>query len=259
MKNFNNIYKLLLVLPLIFMVSCDDSDDILQVLTSGTTTAQSTVFIETSDTHEVASYASVGVTNTLNVGVNNPASGDLTVSFSVTKDGGTAVEGVDYDVNDGVVSDTQSFGTGDITFLTVARFEVVVLSSSNSSLVVVDNKAIFVVAPPAIISIEWASSFYDYDHYLYVGNQDFDGELLANSFGVTAFETFTVGLPEGETSLFIDDWWGDNASIPVTLTVDFGGDISTFDVIMDMDKWVLVIDAGIDEDGDPALTFTDLN
>jgi len=28
---------------------------------------------------------------------------------------------------------------------------------------------------------------------------------------------------------------------------------------MDKDKWVLVIDAGLDEDGNPALTFTDLN
>lgn len=259
MKNFKNIYKMLLLLPLAFVVSCDDSDDILQVLTNTTTTIESSVFIETDDTHEVASFASVGVINTLNIGVNNPASGDLTVSFSVTKDGGTAVEGVDYDINDGVVTDTQSFGAGDITFLEAGKYEVVVSSSSNSALVVVDNKAIFAVAPAAIISIEWASSFYDYDHYLYVGNQDFDGEILANSFGTTAFETFTVGLPAGETSLFIDDWWGDNASIPVTLTVDLDGDVSTFDVIMDMDKWVLVIDAGLDENGDATLTFTDLN
>jgi hypothetical protein len=258
MKKFKNIYKLLLVLPLIFMVGCDDSDDIVDVFTNTTTTAQSTVFIETDNTHEVASYASVGVTSTLNVGVNNPALGDLTVSFSVTKDGAAAVEGADYSVNDAVVSDTQSFGTGDITFWNVGRYEVVVSSSSNSSLVVVDNKAIFAVAPPVTISIEWDDSWYDYDHYLFVGNQDFDGELLENSFGITSFETFTVGLPEGESSLFIDDYWNDNASIPVVLTVDFGGDVSTFNIIMDMDKWVLVIDAGIGEDGLPALTLTEL-
>lgn len=259
MKNFKNIYKLLLLLPLAFVVSCDDSDDIVEVLTNSTTTAESTVFIETDDTHEVASYAAVGVTQTLSVGVNNATTSDLTVSFSVTKDGGSAVEGTDYDVNDAVVSDTQSFGTGDITFLNVGRYEVVVSSSSNSSLVVVDNKAIFAVAPAVIVSLDWADAFYDYDLYLLAGNQDLDGEVLINTFGVTNHEEFTIGLPEGESSVFIDDWWGDNASIPVTLTVDFGGDISTFDVIMDMDKFALVIDAGLDENGNPALTFTDLN
>ncbi|RMZ51583.1 hypothetical protein EB822_02560 [Flavobacteriaceae bacterium PRS1] len=256
MKKFNKIYKLLLVLPLIFMVGCDDSDDIVEVLTQTTTTTVNTVFIETNATHDdSARYAGLGFSNTITVGSNNPVSSDLAVAFSVTKDGGAAVDGSDYTINNAVILESESFGTGDITFLELGRYEVRINSPSGE----VNNKEIFVVAPSATISIEWDDSYYDYDHYLFVGNQDFDGEIIANTFGTTSFETFTASLPEGKTSIYIDDYWNDNASIPVILTVDFGGNVSTFDVIMDKDKWVLVIDAGLDEDGNPALTFTDLN
>lgn len=256
MKKIKNIYKLLLVLPLVFVVSCDDSDDIVEVLTNTTTVTESKLFIEIDATHDYsARYARLGFSNTITVVSNNPVSSDITVSFTVTKDGGSAVEGTDYEINDAVIYASESFGIGNITFLELGRYEVRINSPSGE----VNNKETFVVVPPTTISIEWDDSFYDYDIFLVTGNQDFAGTVLAISIGVTNSETFTITLPAGEMSLYINDFYNFNASIPVTLTVDFGGDVSTFDVIMDMDKWVLVIDAGIGEDGNPTLTFTDLN
>lgn len=82
---------------------------------------------------------------------------------------------------------------------------------------------------------------------MYEGNQDFT-TLIDNTFGVDNFEIFEFeSLPLGESSLFIDDWWDDNAGTPVALSVFTNDGRFTSDIIMDMDKWVLLIkteDAG---------------
>jgi hypothetical protein len=248
MKKFNNIYKLLLVLPLIFMVGCDDSDDIVDVFTNTTTTAQSTVFIETDDTHSnIVTTANYLEAQTVTAGVNNAPDSDITVAFSVTRNGSPATLGQHYTVSDATILSGENFGSSSITFTASGLFDVSVASASNGSLVV-NNKVTFEVEYEKIaIRIDWESAFYDYDLYLYEGNQDFT-TLIDNTFDVTNFEYFEFdSLPLGESSLWIDDWWGDNASIPVVLSVFTADGLFTFDVVMDMDKWVLLInttDAG---------------
>jgi hypothetical protein len=252
MKNIKYVYKFLLAIPLVFMVGCVGTDDYNDVL-SNQYTQQSTVFIETDDASEITRGAPWGLPQTIEVGINNPQSGDVTVSFNVTKeDGSAAEEGVDYTVTDAVIASSELYGSGEITFLTEAVFVVTIGSASDGSLIKVDNKAFFSVGPPpppVTVSISWGDAFYDYDLYFLKGNQDLDGDLIANTFGSTAFETFELQPPVGFSSVFIDDFWGDNASIDVVMFVEIDGVIDVYDVVMDMDKFVLVFETYYDETG----------
>lgn len=269
MKNLKYIYKLLLVLPLIFMVSCDDSDDIVDVFTNTTTTQENTVFLETDAASEVGILLSDLSPQTITVGVNNASSTDVTVGFNVTKDGTAAVEGVDYLLADAVIPADETFGSSDITFLTNGTFEITISSSSLSDLEIVNNKVIFLVPTQVTFTLDWDDSWYDYDIFLFdgieVGFSDIYSNgiptgltLLGLSNGVTNFESFTAIPPVGTNYLYLEDYWNDNASIPVVLTVDAGGDVQVFNITVDMDKFVLSIETTIGEDGFPVYTFTGL-
>lgn len=257
MKNLKYVYKFILVLPLVFMVGCIGTDDYSD-LESNQYTQQSTVFIETDDASEITRTVPGNVAQPIEVGINNAQPGDITVSFNVTKDGGTAVEGVDYMLADATILAGDFFGSSEVTFMSSGIYVVTVNGASAGSLIPVDNKAIFNVPPAVTVSISWADSFYDYDLYLIKGNQDINGEILANTFDVIAFETFEVYPPEGYSSVFIDDWWDDNASIDVIMTVEIDGEITVYPVVMDMDKFVLLIDTSYDEEGNPVYDITPL-
>lgn len=258
MKKIKNLYKLLLLLPLAFIVSCDGNDDLQDVVTFTKTTPENTVFIETDDASEIIRTVPGNVAQPIEVGINNALTEDLIVSFSVIKDGVAAVEDVDYTLADATILSSEYFGSTEVTFLTQGIYEVTVQSSSSEELVVVGNKAIFNVPPAVTISIKWDDSFYDYDLYLVSGNQDLGGEVLANTFDTIAFETFDVYPPEGYSSVFIDDWWDDNASIDVEMTVEVDGVETSYPVVMDQDKFVLVIYTTFDDDGNPTYEFTPL-
>jgi len=257
MKNLKYVYKFILVLPLIFMVGCIGTDDY-NDLESNQYTQQSTVFIETDDASEITRTVPGNVAQPIEVGINNAQSADITVSFNVTKDGETAVEGVDYSLADATILAGDYFGSTDVTFMSAGIYVVTVDDSSAGSLIAVDNKAIFNVPPAVTVSISWGDSFYDYDLYLIKGNQDINGEVLANTFDVIAFETFEVYPPEGFSSVFIDDWWDDNAGTEVIMSVEIDGEITVYDVIMDMDKFVLLIETTYDEEGNPMYDITPL-
>lgn len=257
MKNIKYVYKFLLAIPLVFMVGCVGTDDYGDVL-SDKFTQQSTVYIETDDASEIIRTVPGNVAQPITVGVNNAPSSDITVSFSVTKDGGSAVSGVDYAVEDATILASNVTGSSEITFLASGIYVVTVSNASDGSLISVDNKAIFNVPPAVTVSISWADSFYDYDLYLIAGNQDINGEVLANTFDIIAFETFEVYPPEGFSSVFIDDWWDDNASTDVVMIVEIDGVADVYDVVMDMDKFVLVIETTFDADGNPDYDITAL-
>jgi hypothetical protein len=257
MKNLKYVYKFLLALPLVFMVGCIGTDDFEDV-TSNQYTQQSTVFIETGDASEITRSAQGNVPMPIEVGINNPLTEDLTVSFNVTKDGEPAEEGVDYNIDDAVIASSDLFGSTNVTFLSSGIFVVTVGNSSNGDLVVVENKAIFNVPPAVTVSISWGDSFYDYDLYHIAGNQDINGEILANTFGVTAFETFDIYPPEGFSSIFINDYWDDNAGTDVVMIVEVDGESTVYDVVMDMDKFVLLIETTLDENGSPTYDITAL-
>jgi len=257
MKNLKYVYKFLLVIPLVFMVGCVGTDDYEDVL-SNQYTQQSTVFIETGDASEITRAVPGGVGQLIEVGINNAQSDDVTVSFSVTRDGAAAAEGVDYTIADAVIPSSELFGSTEITFANSGLYVVTVGNASDGDLVVVDNKAIFNVPPAVTVSISWADSFYDYDLYLIRGNQDIAGEVLANTFDIIAFETFNVYPPEGFSSVFIDDWYDDNAGTDVVMFVEVDGVVDVYDVVMDSDKFVLVIETTIDEEGTPNYAFTPL-
>ena len=257
MKNLKYVYKFILVLPLIFMVGCIGTDDY-NDLESNQYTQQSTVFIETDDASEITRTVPGNEAQPIEVGINNAQPGDITVSFKVTKDGESAVAGVDYTITDATIAAGDYFGSTEVTFMSAGIYVVTVNNASNGSLIPVDNKAIFNVPPAVTVSISWADSFYDYDLYLIKGNQDINGEILANTFDVIAFETFEVYPPEGYSSVFIDDWWDDNAGTDVVMFVEIDGEVTVYDVVMDMDKFVLLIDTSFDEEGNPIYDITPL-
>ena len=115
MKNLKYVYKFILVVPLLFMVGCIGTDDYSDVV-SNQYSQQSTVFIETDDASEITRTVPGNVAQPIEVGVNNAPSSDITVSFSVTKDGGDAVEGVDY-----MISDATILASEDCELVLVAR------------------------------------------------------------------------------------------------------------------------------------------
>jgi hypothetical protein len=258
MKKFNNIYKLLLVLPLIFMVGCDDSDDIVDVFTNTTTTAQSTVFIETDDTHEVGILLSDLSPQTITVGVNNTLDTDTTVSFSVTKDGGAAVLDTDYSISDAMILADALTGTGSITFLTGGRFEVMVASSSNASLVVVPNKAIF-IAPsptPVTVTLTWADAGYDLDIEFDVMTEtwNWSGTTLTGSYGYTNTESMTATLFNGNYAIWINEF-AFTGDVDYTMEVETVNGTETFTGTVTQDSWVLWFTLDRDIDGAPIFTF----
>jgi hypothetical protein len=257
MKNLKYVYKCLLVLPLVFMVGCVGTDDYEDVL-SNQYTQRNTVFIETDDSSEIIRSVPGGTAIPLEVGINNAPSSDVTVSFSVTKDGAAAEAGVDYEVADATIFASNVTGSTDIFFLLPGSFEITVNSASDGSLIAVDNRLIFNVPPAVTISISWGDDFYDYDLFLVTGNQDFSGDVLGSSTGISAFETFDAYPPEGISSVFINDFYNDNASTDVILIIEVDGVAETYDVVMDMDKWVLTIETTIDDEGTPSYEFTPL-
>lgn len=263
MKKFNKIYKLLLVLPLIFMVSCDDSDDIVEVLTQTTTTTQNSVFIETDATSEADDVTVVGPNEatSINVGVNNTLDTDTTVSFSVTKDGGTAIEGTDYTISDATISSDEMTGAGSITFFTEGTFEVVVSSSSNSSLVVVQNKAIFLVpAPtPVTVTLTWADAFdLDIEFDVMTETWGWAGITLDGSYGFSNTETMSASLIHGNFAIWIIEWGGP-ADVDYTIEVETVNGTETFTGTVSGTGWNLWFTLDRDSEGNPIFTFIEEN
>lgn len=256
------------MLPIVFMVSCDNSDDIDEVLTKTTTSSTNTIFIETDATHEQGILLSSLAPVTLTVGINNAPSTDVTAGFSVTRDGATAVEGVDYTLADVTIAAGENFGSSDITFLTNGTFEITV-SSTSSGAQIVANKAIYLVPSEVTFTLTWGDAFYDYDLFLMSGMDASFVDIYANplpagvdvlafSNGFTTTETFDVIPPIGDSFIYIEDYWNDNASIPCVLTITVDGVDQTFDITMDMDKFGLSIETTVGSDGFPEYSFSAL-
>jgi hypothetical protein len=262
MKKLKNILKIALVLPLFFsaFISCEKEEDFKDLLNQTTTSQENTVFIETDDTslkpHETG--AGPNYENTVKVGINNPVNNDVTVTFKVNNTDGTAVEGVDYTIMDATILAGEKIAETTVVFLTEGLYTVSIDTVSDTSLKISPNKLLFRVRPP-FIKATWDDSYYDYDLYLVTGDQDFNGTVIASSTGITNLEEiFPYPQEAGTTTLFIQDYWGDNASTPVTLEVYDGTTTHTYNVIMDMSKWVLKIETSIDSDGNYTFVFTEL-
>jgi hypothetical protein len=202
----------------------------------------------------------------IEVGINNAQSSDISVSFNVTKDGAAAEEGVDYTLPDAIIFASEVTGSSEVTFLETGKYEVTVAGSSNS-LVVVENKAIFLVPLPVSFTLSWDDNFYDYDIFLFDGIDSGFSNIYSNplpddinvlgfSNGFSNVESFTETPPLGESYLYIEDYYNDNASIPCVLTIDVGGDEQVFNITMDMDKFGLSIETTIGDDGNIVYDFT---
>jgi hypothetical protein len=259
MKKINIIYKLLLLLPLILLISCDNNDDMVDVITQTITTTENAVFIETDDAAETTTYLVVGDSDVVTVGLNNALTTDIDVVFNVTRDGSSAILDMDYTLNDATVLAEETNGTSIIEFLNDGLYEVSIASSTGIVLVDVANKELFQVDKPLITAV-WGNDYYDYDLYFVNGTEDTYTDVLSSSDGTTNFEALDISLAEldaGIYSLVIDDYWGDNASILVTLTVQNSATTEEeVIVIMDMTKFAVEFEVTVAADGTKSMTST---
>lgn len=266
MKNYKNLYKLLLIIPLAFIVSCDSNDDLQDVNTQTVTVKESTVFIETDDATLTTSLVGANVENNITVGLNNTLETDYAITFSVTKDGTTAVEGTDYEITNATILASELTGMGSITFLTDGLYEVTI-APTGSTVKVVENKLIFLVPTPLTFRITWEDDYYDYDLFLFDGydegmfdvytNGIGDFSVFGYSGGFAADESFTVVPPVGYGYVYVEDYWNDNAGIAVEFTITDSEDeiIYSSSFEMDQDKWFISILTELDENNDVSYTI----
>jgi hypothetical protein len=255
MKKINIIYKLLLLLPLISLISCDNNDDMVDVITQTTTTTENAVFIETDDAAETTTtYLVVGDSDVVTVGLNNALTTDIDVVFNVTRDGSAAILDTDYTLNDATVLAEETNGTSTIEFLTDGLYEVSIASSTGIVLVDVANKELFQV-DKILITAVWDDAYYDYDLYLLNGSPDNWTEVISDAGGATNYEALDISissdvLVEGEYTLFMDDYWSDNASIDVDVTIQTSKTTEEILIVtMDQSKYAIQLLVSVDENG----------
>ncbi|MFD2542615.1 hypothetical protein ACFSSB_09835 [Lacinutrix gracilariae] len=269
MKNIKSIYKICLLLAVVFVVSCDDSDDVNDVVSQIDTgfDTNNTVFFN-NDTDSADIYTGTNILNELNISAISELATDTNVVFSVTfQDGTAAVEGTDYAVNDGMIASGSQEGTGSVVFYNLGNYEVSIVSNDGTSLDNTPSKLIYKVIPTVTFSIVWADAFYDYDMFYLDGFDASLGDVYTNgipeglttlgySGGISNMESVTILSTDlvGETYLYLEDYYNDNASIDVTLTVAIQDGASTdFPIVMDMDKYVFKVEG---TETDSGVTFT---
>ena len=273
MKNINKFLGIALLSVSISFLSCDNSEDFDEVVSQiETTDIVNTIFIETDATQQEVAIANVDESQNITVGVNTAISTDVDFTFNVTKDGSAAVLNTDYTVDNTSLLSGDTNITANVTFLAAGRYEVFVAGSSSADLTIVENKSIFLVPSPVKYTFEWADDFYDYDVFIFdVLDPDlvdvydnFDSSLVTTVYGYSgetvALEEISTALPIGSAYIFVEDYWNDNASVPVVLTVTVAGESpQVFNLTIDKDKYVLKIETSLNADAsDIEYTFTAL-
>lgn len=239
------------------MVSCNNEEDFKDLQSQTTTVQKNSVFIITDDTVQKTNLTGVNDPQTIAFGINKAVDTDTNVVFKVQKNGNDAIEGTDYTISPATITANETNATTDVTFLTEGDYKVFIESTDNATLQIAPNYFLYKVLPPTTFTITWSDSFYDYDLYLLEGNQDINGNIIAFSNGTTTTESFSAVPKLGFNSVYILDYLGDNAGTPVTLTID-DGTIHTYDISMDMSKFVLTIEASVDANNNVVYNYTQL-
>lgn len=248
MKKIKYIYKLVLMLPILVFVGCDDNEEYADILTNGTTNTENTVFIETSELTNNVELVGAGINVPIIVGVNKASSTDITVGFNVMKNGTVASLGVDYLLNDAIIEVDFLTGESGIEFLTSGSYKIMLNDASDSTLIIVNNELNYFVPESATIRLEWEDNYYDYGLLIFDGmatlsdvysNGIPDGlSLIGYSDGIANYEEIVMVLPIGDSYVYLEDYYNDNADIPVMLTIQQPGlDLKSEETIVEGDKW----------------------
>ncbi len=257
MKNLKNTYKLLLFFSLIAVVSCDDNEDYSDILTKGTTTQENTIFMVTANVYEAVSMVGLGKSTEIVAGINNVMTTDTSVEFTVLKNGSIAELNVDYEMDDALIENETFEGATSIVFLKSGLYDVSVKASSATSLKVVNNRLLYFVPKNVTIRINWENDFYDYGLIMfdkmapikdiYVNGYPAVLTVLGYSDKATNVEEISLLPPLGDSYIYLEDYYNDNADIPVLFSLEQEGEPAlTGDIIMDKDKWVIKITTEFD-------------
>ncbi|MBL4744888.1 MAG: hypothetical protein JKY08_00825 [Flavobacteriaceae bacterium] len=252
-----NIYKILLFIPLITMLSCDDNEDYGDLKTKGTTTLENSVFIATDNLDDFIALAGLRTTKKISVGVNNVIATDVIVDFKVVLNGVLATLDEDYKMEKAVIEKEQYEGASAITFLKVGNYDVYVSNSTENSLKVVYNRLRYFVPENVTMTLNWEDSYYDYGLFvlenqtpltdIYSNYNSDIHTLIGYSDGVSNSEMVNLSLPVGDSFVYLEDYWNDNADIPVVFSFQQGGQAEeTIEIIMEKDKWAVKITTEFD-------------
>lgn len=268
MKNIKSIYKLFVLLAVVFMVSCDDSDDMNDVVTSTTTIEGNSVFIETDDASAgIFTLTGLNTADQINVAVNNAVTTDLTPGFTVYNyaDNSMAVLGTDYTISVTDITAGSMSSTTQITFLTDGIYEVVLDGSSDASIDAAGNSRFFSTDSGSYRAVlTWTDV---------AVNLDMDIDLMTETWG-WGFVTFdssssstAVDLSEtvellnitGQGNLALWFWGNNNTAVDYKIQLfdmetaqQIGGDyLGTFPAATN--AWRLWFTLGADGDGNSSV------
>jgi len=268
MKNIKSIYKLFVLLAVVFMVSCDDSDDMNDVVTSTTTTQENSVFIETDDASAgIFTLTGLNTADQISVAVNAAVTTDLTPGFTVYNyaDNSTAVLGTDYTISVTDIAAGSMSSTAQITFLTDGIYEVVLDGSSDASIDAAGNSRFFSTDAGSYRAVlTWTDA---------TVNLDLDIDLMTETWG-WGFVTFdssssstAVDLSEtvellgitGQGNLALWFWGNNNTAVDYKVQLfdietaqQIGGDyLGTFPAATN--AWRLWFTLGADGDGNSSV------
>jgi len=268
MKNIKSIYKLFVLLAVVFMVSCDDSDDMNDVVTSTTTIEGNSVFIETDDASAgIFTLTGLNTADQINVAVNNAVTTDLTPGFTVYNyaDNSMAVLGTDYTISVTDITAGSMSSTTQITFLTDGIYEVVLDGSSDASIDAAGNSRFFSTDSGSYRAVlTWTDA---------AVNLDMDIDLMTETWG-WGFVTFdssssstAVDLSEtvellnitGQGNLALWFWGNNNTAVDYKIQLfdietaqQIGGDyLGTFPAATN--AWRLWFTLGADGDGNSSV------
>jgi hypothetical protein len=268
MKNIKSIYKLFVLLAVVFMVSCDDSDDMNDVVTNTTTIEGNSVFIETEDASAgIFTLTGLNTADQINIAINNSVTTALTPGFTVYNyaDNSTAVLGTDYTISVTDIAAGSMSSTAQITFLTDGIYEVVLDGSSDTAVDAAGNSRFFSTDPGSYRAIlTWTDA---------AVNLDLDLDLMTAAWG-WGFVTFdssssstAIDLSEtvellgvtGQGNLALWFWGNNNTAVDykiqlfdIETTQQIGDDyLGTFPAATN--AWRLWFSLGADGDGNSTI------
>ncbi|WP_055443864.1 hypothetical protein [Lacinutrix himadriensis] len=268
MKNKKSIYKLFLLLAVVFVVSCDDSDDVNDVVSNANTVQGNSVFIETDDVSEgIFTLTGLNAADEINISVNQAIAANLTPGFTVYNyaDSSTAVLGTDYTISVTDIAAGSMNSTAQITFLTDGIYEVVLDTSSDASVDAAGNSRFFSTDSGSYRAVlTWTDATVDLDMDLDLMTEDWQWGFVtfdssSSSTAVDLSETVELLSVAGQGNLALWFWGNNNTAVDykiqlfdVETALQVGDDyLGTFPAATN--AWRLWFSLGADGDGNSSI------
>lgn len=256
MKNIKIKMMLLLATIVTFSCAVDDDAAVVNNVVTKTVSISPTgvVLVPSAQGTQAVSF------NVSDGGFMNDALVELTRNgevATVTIAGGSSVSAEDYTVNTGDVIELQ---VNDVSAINASVNDELATVDTENNAVTLIGFDVNPVAGQVVFDLLWGDAFFDYDIFLVTGDQDLGGTVLDSSQGVTNSEqiAFDETQPDGVYSIYINDFWNDNAGTAVTFIATLpDGSTEVFLSNVDLDYWIITFEKTTNGT-DVSYTFTQL-